>query len=906
MRRGMQRASWAWASAWAALFGIAIAAFGLLGAESASAQTRRAFLVGEQRYSDQDIPSLTRSDNDAQDLAADLEQVGFDKKNITFAKELRGKSDFDKRFQAFLATVKEGDVVLFFYSGHGLGVEANNTDYLLLGDIKSLRSYTRDQVIEADKRRDDIISLKMSSFEGGYETDEIAKNGISVNDVMNAIADKKPKVAILLLDACRSIIRATMDEREIKRGLTSGSRLLQPKDVPAGSIVVFSASFGETAIESFGFGDHRRNSLFTEVVRSELQRPGQTLIELGQRITRMVKAFALKGGRQQEPEYFENLGVSDNFALVDPVGSERFQLTQQECAGAEVDWAEISQQPEREALERHRRRFHDCATAELARRALVSLIGSSEVVAPIVSATSKVVDECDERAASESDPSRPPEVPGVALDQIDFDKAIAACKTSIEHNPRIVRYLFNLGRAKFAAANALRLDDPARKPLIVDARAAYNDAANRGYVAALFSLATLSAYTDASDEEQARDNNLLLKAANQEFAPAMYELGRRYSKGSFGLQRDLTEAYRWMAKAAEAGSIPAKVETADALFWGYGVAPNPRRAVEMAEQAAYSGSDAAKFNLGWYYFWGYKINTNGDQVAPSSVLPDDTQALLWWGRAASDNNPAAQYTMAQMMEHGYGLPAPQPEIAERYYRLAASGGNENAEIELASRLLAGRVLVKPENGSNEAIDLLTRALSHGSARAANMLAEIYRNGELDQAKDPLMAMKYAFLAMKLSVQADPTEPDGNPFYEIDAGILLAEMAVNGQAVDVNDRALLTPDEVDRLQRYYGTVDSETRKVKTRPLTVPLDCGGYTSDKLVWVWDWGRAEAPTEPQFRSLERETRCYNNDVLRRTLSATFQAARKEKVPFADLINQQILAAQAEANAQSTRQPRR
>ena len=127
-------------------------------------------------------------------IAADLEQVGFDKKNITLATELRGKSDFDKRFQAFLATVKEGDVVLFFYSGHGLGVEANNTDYLLLSDIKSLRAYTRDQVIDADKRRDDIISLKMPSFEGAYETDEIAKNGVSVTDVMNAIADKKPKI----------------------------------------------------------------------------------------------------------------------------------------------------------------------------------------------------------------------------------------------------------------------------------------------------------------------------------------------------------------------------------------------------------------------------------------------------------------------------------------------------------------------------------------------------------------------------------------------------------------------------------------------------------------------------------------------------------------------------------------
>ena len=75
--------------------------------------------------------------------------------------------------------------------------------------------------------------------------------------------------------------------------------------------------------------------------------------------------------------------------------------------------------------------------------------------------------------------------------------------------------------------------------------------------------------------------------------------------------------------------------------------------------------------------------------------------------------------------------------------------------EMARRLIVGSMLIKPENGTNEALDLLNRALSHGSARAAKMLAEIYRNGELDQAKDPLLAMKYAFLAIKLSVQADP-------------------------------------------------------------------------------------------------------------------------------------------------------
>jgi TPR repeat protein len=906
MRRSVtKRSFWEAGARVAAIFAIAIAALGVCDVDAASAQTRRAFLLGEQRYSDQDIPSLTRSDSDASDLAADLEQVGFDKKNITLVSELHGKADFDKRFGAFLATVKEGDTVLFFYSGHGLGVEANNTNYLLLGDIKSLRTYTRGQVIEADRRRDDLISLKMPSFEGAYETDEIAKNGVSVSDVMNAIAAKKPKVSILFLDACRSIIRATTDEREVKRGPSSGSRLLPTKDLPAGSIVTFSASFGETAIESFGFGDHRRNSLFTEVLRSELQRPGQTLVELSQRVSRMVRAFALAGGRQQEPEYFENLGVSDDFALVDSVGAERFQLTQQQCAGADVDWAEISQQPEREALERHRRRFHDCATAELARRALVSLIGSAEVATPVLPAGPKQIDDCDRLAASDSDPARPPEVPGVALDKIDFEAATAACEKSIQRNSRVVRFLFNLGRAKFAAANAVRLDDPTRKPLIADARAAYNDAANRGYVAALYSLATLSDYTDADEEEQAHANDLLLKAANQEFPLAMYELGLRYSKGSFGLQRDLAEAYRWMSKAAESGSIPAMVETADALFYGRGVAQNPRRAVEWAERAADSGSDVAKLNLGWYYFRGYKIYNNAGELASNSLLPDETQALLWWGRAAADNNPTAQYNMALMMERGYGLPNPQPEIAERYYRLAAHGGNEDAEIELARRLIAGRMLVKPENGTNEAIDLLNRALSHGSARAANMLAEIYRNGELDQAKDPLLAMKYAFLAIKLSVQADPTSQDGNPFFEIGAGIQLAEMAVNGQSVDVNDRALLNPGEIDRLQRFYGTVDPETHKVKIRRLDVPLGGCNYPYKKPVWVWDWGRSESPTEPQFRSLERETYCYDNDILRRTLSASFDAARKAKVPFADLINQQIIAAQAQESAQPTRQSR-
>ncbi len=84
-------------------------------ANSAQAETRRAFVLGVQRYSDPDIQSLTRSDADAADIADDLEDLGFDKKNITLATDLRTKDDFDKKFQAFLKTIQEGDDVVFFF-----------------------------------------------------------------------------------------------------------------------------------------------------------------------------------------------------------------------------------------------------------------------------------------------------------------------------------------------------------------------------------------------------------------------------------------------------------------------------------------------------------------------------------------------------------------------------------------------------------------------------------------------------------------------------------------------------------------------------------------------------------------------------------------------------------------------
>ena len=68
----------------------------ILGSSPSEAQTRRAFLVGVQNYSDKKIPALKRTLNDANDLAKDLEEVGLDKKNIKVANDLKNKDAFDR------------------------------------------------------------------------------------------------------------------------------------------------------------------------------------------------------------------------------------------------------------------------------------------------------------------------------------------------------------------------------------------------------------------------------------------------------------------------------------------------------------------------------------------------------------------------------------------------------------------------------------------------------------------------------------------------------------------------------------------------------------------------------------------------------------------------------------------
>ena len=894
----------------------ALILLGSLGPNAASAgETRRAFLVGIQRYSDGYIQRLERAANDAKDLAKDLEEVGFDKKNIKVVTDLSSKDSFEKDFSAFLNTIEAGDDVVFYFSGHGFGVEADQTNYLLFGDLKSPYAFTKSRLSDQERRSADVVRLKIAQYLDEYQKSEIP-NGVSANEIQRRIAEKNPKTVIMILDACRSLVQSDASDAQqiklVKRGDDSGSRLLNLRKPPPGFLILYSASFGEQAAETLGQDDFGRNSLFTGVLRSELQRPGQSAVELGERVKLMVRAIANDKGRQQEPEVFydeHNSANVDDFYFVGSIGRERFQMSQDRCAGEDSDWDQIAKLQKRDLYDRHIRRFDQCphGTAELARRALATLALSSDDPIEVTAVTNKAVTDCDRLAASPLDGARPPEVPGVLTEKLDADAAIAACSKAVTDNPRVFRYLFNLGRAYQGRAMRPALAEDERRRALDSARLAYDDAAKRGYISALNDLAVL----DELDKNYEAAIDLFKRAAQQGHPLAMYNLALHYRDG-IGVQRDFGQAAEWFAKAAESGLVSAMVENAQALTTGRGQPfsrANPRRAVEWLQRAADAGSLRAKYELGRIYQRGARCSC-GEGNQSNDVSRDRELALLWFSRAAEAGDTAAQVRVAEIMEAGTGLPSPQPEIAERYWRLAARSGDAYAQVEFANRLHSGLLLVKEEYGEKEVINLLKRAMSQGSAQAAVELAHIYRNGEIGVEKNPVEAMKLAYHAIDLTVLADPTAREGDPYYEMDAAHLIVDLAKGGEAIDAMGRPLLTPEEIDRLEHYYGAADPVTKKMKVRGFKVPIFCEPSETwyfPEQIWVWDWGRSEAPTELQIRFLERLTRCPYNRDLRATLLDVYAQAKKSKVAFADLLAQRMQTLEGQAQPpQSDREHRR
>jgi uncharacterized caspase-like protein len=241
--------------------------------------TRHAVVIGNNRYPN--LPSdaqLRTAVNDARAMGKALASIGFSVTRIEDA----GRQDLLDRFYAFASKVKAGDVAVVFYAGHGVGIEGAN--YLLPQDTRL--------VAPGEEAR-------------------LRSMGIAEAELIGEL-QRKARITVLVLDACRDNPTAVKTgSRSLSTGRSKG--LAQPPEA-AGVFALYSAGFGQTALDALGPADTSNNSVFTRVLLNHIVRTDVHLVDIVLDVRKEVEKLASTVPHQQRPAYYDQ--TSERIFLV--------------------------------------------------------------------------------------------------------------------------------------------------------------------------------------------------------------------------------------------------------------------------------------------------------------------------------------------------------------------------------------------------------------------------------------------------------------------------------------------------------------------------------------------------------------------------------------------------------------
>lgn len=195
-------------------------------------EKRTALVIGNSAYK---LSPLKSAINDAGDMANLLSMLNFKVKLVTDT----NKKKMEDAIRTFGGELKQSDIGLVYYSGHGLQVNGEN--YLI--------------PVGNDIQAEDQVKFK----------------SVNVEFILNKMKSAKSKMNIVILDACRAnpfpgIFRPTL------KGLAA-------MNVPPGTLIVYSTAPGQIAPDASG-----RNSTFTKYLLKYIRTPGLEISTLLQKV----------------------------------------------------------------------------------------------------------------------------------------------------------------------------------------------------------------------------------------------------------------------------------------------------------------------------------------------------------------------------------------------------------------------------------------------------------------------------------------------------------------------------------------------------------------------------------------------------------------------------------------------
>jgi hypothetical protein len=236
-------------------------------AASPAVAARLALVIGINDY--EMLPPLEKAVGDADAMSERLGQLGF-----AVTKVLNpDRREFNRAIAEFRNSLRKGDVAFVHFSGHGIEVDGRN---LLL---------PRDIPLPA---------------RGGE--DFLAEEAIDLSELMDRVAASAAAVRIFVIDACRDNPFA----RKGLRGL-GGPGGLGPAAPSRGSFILYSAGYGQTALDRLTPDDPSPTSVYTRVLLDRLGTPGASISEIARDVRTEVAELAANAGHDQFPAYYDEL-----------------------------------------------------------------------------------------------------------------------------------------------------------------------------------------------------------------------------------------------------------------------------------------------------------------------------------------------------------------------------------------------------------------------------------------------------------------------------------------------------------------------------------------------------------------------------------------------------------------------
>jgi uncharacterized caspase-like protein len=232
--------------------------------QPALAEKRVALVIGNSAY--QRVPVLANPAKDANDIAEMFRNAGL---TVVTAKHDLGAVEMRRTLRDFADEVRDADVAIIYYAGHGMEIEGTN--YLIPVDA--------------------LLERDIDAFDEAIPLDRLL-----------SVMEPAKKLRLVILDACRDnpfskAMKHSVASRAVDRGLAK----IEPSS--PNTLVAFAAKAGSTAAD----GDDK-NSPYTAALLRHLPRPGLDL----RKALGFVRDDVMRATRnRQEPFTYGSLGGDD-------------------------------------------------------------------------------------------------------------------------------------------------------------------------------------------------------------------------------------------------------------------------------------------------------------------------------------------------------------------------------------------------------------------------------------------------------------------------------------------------------------------------------------------------------------------------------------------------------------------